>query len=85
MLQDTLHACARLESGIEAAIPFVRKSFQCSMLVDANNVFNKLNRKISLENIRRLCPPIYTYLHNTYNTPNMLCLENRPTYCHRRV
>ena len=76
----TLHTCAGLESGIEAAIHAVRKSFEednseCLLLVDADNAFNKLNRKVTLENIKRLCPPIYTYLHNSYNTTAMLYLE----------
>jgi len=70
-----------LESGIEAAIHAVRKSFkednsECLLLVDTDNAFNKLNRNVSLENIKRLCPPIYTYLHNSYNIPTMLYLEN---------
>jgi len=77
----TLQTCAGLESGIEAAIHAVRKSFEeenneCLLLVDADNAFNKLNRKDSLENIKRLCPPMYTYLHNSYNTPVVLYLEN---------
>jgi len=77
----TLQTCAGLDSGIEAAIHAVRKSFkednsECLLLVDAYNAFNKLNRKVSLENIKRMCPPIYTYLHNSYNTPTMLYLEN---------
>jgi len=71
-----------LESGIEAAIHAVRKSFEednseCLLIVDADNAFNKLNRNVSLENIKRLCPPMYTYLHNSYNTPATLYLENR--------
>ena len=77
----TLQTCAGLESGIEAAIHAVRKSFEednseCLLLVDADNAFNKLNRKVSLENIKRLRPPMYTYLHNSYNTPARLYLEN---------
>ena len=78
----TLQTCAGLESGIEAAIHAVRKSFEednseCLLLVDADNAFNKLNIKVSLENIKRLCvPPMYTCLHNSYNTPAMLYLEN---------
>jgi len=77
----TLQTCAGLELGIEAIIQAVRKSFEddnseCLLLVDADNAFNKLNRKVSLENIKRLCPPICTYLHNSYNTPAMLYLEN---------
>jgi len=77
----TLQTCAGLELGIEAAIHAVRKSFEednskCLLLVDADNAFHKLNRKVSLENIKRLCPPLYTYLYNSYNTPAMLYLEN---------
>jgi len=57
----TLQRCAGIESGIEAAIHAIRKSFEddseCLLLVDANNAFNKLNRKVSLEDIKRLCPP----------------------------
>jgi len=50
----TLQTCAGLESGIEAAIHAVRKSYEeegseCLLLVDADNAFNKLNRKVSLE------------------------------------
>ena len=76
----TLQTCARLESGIEAATHAVRKCFEednseCLSLLDADNAFNKLN-KVSLENIKRLCPRMYTYLHNSYNTPAMLYLEN---------
>jgi len=41
-----------------------------------HHAFNKLNRKVSLENIKRLCLPTYTSLHNSYNTPATLYLEN---------
>jgi len=77
----TLQTCAGLESGIEAATHAVRRSYEeenseCLLLVDADNAFNRLKRKVSLENIKRLCPPMYTYLYNNYNTPTMLYLEN---------
>jgi len=77
----TLQTCAGLESGIDAAIHAVRKSFEednseCLLLVDAENAFNKLNRKVSLEKHQKTVSPIYTYLHNNYNTPSMLYLEN---------
>jgi len=39
------------------------------------NTLNKLNRKVSLKNIKRLCLSIYAYLHNSYNTPARLYLE----------
>ena len=78
---ETLQTCAGLESGIDAAIHAVRKSFEednseCLLLVDAENAFNKLNRKVSLEKHQKTVSPIYTYLHNNYNTPSMLYLEN---------
>jgi len=37
-----------------------RGNSECLMLVDADSAFNKLNIKVSLENIKRLCPPLYT-------------------------
>ena len=55
---------------------FEEDNSECLLLVDADNAFNKLNRKVSLENIKRLSAPIYTYLNNSYNTPAMLYLEN---------
>ena len=75
----TLQTCAGLESGRDAATLAVRKSYEeegseCLLLVNADNAF-KLNKNVSLENIKRLCPPIYTYLRNSYNTPAMLYLE----------
>ena len=77
----TLQTCAGLKLGIEAAIHAVRKSYEedkseCLLVVDTDNAFKKLNRKVSLENIKTLCPSMYTYLHNSYNTPAMLYLEN---------
>jgi len=71
----TLQTCAGLESGIEAAIHDVRKSFEednseCLLLVDVDNAFNKLNRKVSLENIKRLCLPCtHTYTTVTTHPP----------------
>jgi len=57
-MQREHYRYAGLESGIEAAIHSVMKSFQDQnsecLLVDADNAFNILNRKVSLENIRRL-------------------------------
>jgi len=81
-----------LESGIEAAIHAVGKSFeednsQCLLLVlmDADNAFNKLNRKVSLENIKILCPPCtHTYLHNSYHTPTVHLLEYLLEMNHKR-
>jgi len=78
---ETLQTCAGLESDTKAEIHAARKSYEgenseCLLLADADNAFNKLNRKVSLENTKRLCPPMYIYLHNSYNTPTMLYPEN---------
>jgi len=74
--RNTTVMCGKLKSTIETAIHAVRKSYKdenrCLLLVDADNTFNKLNRKVSLENIKTVCVPMYRYLHNSYNTPTML-------------
>ena len=31
------------------------------LLVDAENAFNNLNRKVALQNIKQLCPPFFQY------------------------
>jgi len=74
---------AGLKSGIETATHAVKRRYKkehsvCLLLVDADNAFNRLNRKASLENIKTLCLLMYTYLHSSYNTPRptMLYLEN---------
>jgi len=44
----------------------VRKSYEekneCLLLVDAENAFNKLNRKVSPENIKRLCVSSHAHI-----------------------
>lgn len=41
-------------------------------------------RKVSSENIKRLCPPIYIYTYNSYNTLATLYTKNGfSTYWHR--
>jgi len=96
--EDTIHAvgtlqtCAGLESGTEAAIHAVRKSYkeknsECLLLVlvDADNAFNKLNTKVSLENIKRLCPPC-THTYTTAIThPPCYNWKIGTTHCHRKV
>jgi len=79
----TLQTCVGLESGIEAAIHAVKKSFEehnseCMLLVDADNAFNKLNRKVSLENIKRLCPQC-THTYTTATTHPPLLSQERVT------
>ena len=61
-----LQTCSGLKAGIEAAIhamhdKFEDESTKAILLVDAENAFNKLNRKAALENIKKLCPSFYRY------------------------
>ena len=77
-----LQTCSGLKAGIEAAIHAMRGKFEDVesegiLLVDAENAFNKLNRKTALENIKVLCPPFYRYLHNTYQKPAQLVINDQ--------
>ena len=79
MAAGALQTCAGVESGIEAAIHAMAETFQreeCEavILVDAENAFNRINREVSLHNIQRICPSIYTYLNNSYKEPARLHL-----------
>ena len=67
----TVQLCAGQESGCEAAVHAMNKivdddKTEAIMLIDATNVFNSLNRKSALLNIRSLCPPLASVLINTY-------------------
>ena len=76
-----LQTCAGLKSGIEASIHAMRKiydkdSTEAVLLVDADNTFNRLNRKVALHNIKELCPPFYTYLQNTYQVSAKMIIND---------
>ena len=81
LASGTLQTCAGLESGIEAVIHAMKTTFEkeeCKvvMLVDADNAFNRLNRNVALTNIKQICPPVYQYLENSYNTSSKLYLKD---------
>ena len=66
-----------LKGGSEAAIHamkdlYEREYIDSVILVDAENAFNKLNRKVALHNIQYLCPNFATVLINTYRLPSRL-------------
>ena len=67
------------KGGAEAAIHGMKNIFEAEtteavILVDAENAFNKLNRKVVLHNIQYLCPNFATVLINTYRRPSRLFL-----------
>ena len=68
-----LQTSTGIRSGIEASIHAAREAWnlpttECLLQVDAQNAFNRLNRKVALHNIKEICPPLSTYLHNHYQT-----------------
>ena len=73
----SLQVCTGQEAGLEAAIHAVEKIFkeesaEAVLLVDAENVFNSINRRVFLHNISILCPAISTFVTNCYTTPARL-------------
>ena len=79
-----LQSCAGLESGIEASIHAVKKAWdnpntEAVLLVDADNAFNRLNRKAAIHNVRQLCPPLHRYLNNTYQKSAKLIINDSHT------
>ena len=68
-----LQTCTGIRSGIEAAIHATSTSWnleltECLLQVDADNAFNRLNRKVALHNIKELCPSVATFLFNHYQS-----------------
>ena len=45
------------------------------LLVDADDEFNRLNRKVALHNIRVLCPSLFMILKNTYSAAAQLFVD----------
>ena len=77
-----LQTCAGLKSGIEASIHAMRKIFERDeteglLLVDAENAFNNLNRKVALHNIKELCPSFSRFLTNTYQVPTKMIINDQ--------
>ena len=76
-----LQAAAGLQGGVEAAIHSLRTMYEDEdthgiLLVDADNAFNRLNRKVALHNTSVVCPELYKYLVNTYRKAARLYIPN---------
>ena len=66
-----LQLCAGQEARCEAATHAMHRIFESIeteviLMVDAENAFNSINRKVLLHNIKYLCPVIATYIYNCY-------------------
>ena len=53
---------------------FEDSSTETVILVDANNAFNSMNRKIALHNIQVTCTSFGKILINTYRSPSRLII-----------
>ena len=67
-----LQLCAGQRAGCEVAVHALSSMFSkdkkdAILLVDADNTFNRINRKVMLHNIRIICPIIATYVINLYS------------------
>ena len=72
-----LQLCAGQAGGCEAAVHamsdiFEQQATDALLLVDANNAFNSLNRRVPLHNISYVCPPMAIYIRNCYSAPSRL-------------
>ena len=72
-----LQVCAGQEAGSEAAIQAMEKIFkeestEAVLLVDEENAFNSINRKVFLQNNSILCPVLSLFVTNCYATPARL-------------
>ena len=72
-----LQLCAGQAGGCEAAVHamsdiFDEEATDALLLVDADNTFNSLNRKVLLQNIKYLCPLMAVYIRNCYIVPSRL-------------
>ena len=86
----TLQTCTGIESGIEAAIHAMKSIFdeqqtEGTLLIDATNAFNSLNRGVALHNIKVLCPTFHRFLANIYQSPSRLFISSgssdTPPHC----
>ena len=69
----SIQVCAGQDAGSEALIRATEKFFkeestEAVLLIDAENAFNSINRKVFLRNISILCPPLSLFVTNCYAT-----------------
>ncbi len=67
-------------AGIEVGVHATRELFaveedQATLLVDASNALDSLNRQTAFHNVRRICPIIAKTLINTYKKSTELFID----------
>ena len=73
----SLQLCGGQVAGSEATIHAMHDVFNDDntegiLLIDAENAFNSINRKVMLHNLKLICPVIATYILNCYMYPARL-------------
>ena len=76
-----LQTCTGLKSGIEATVHATKRVWddpntEAVLLVDADNAFNRINRRLGVHIIREICPPFHRYLSNTYHSAAKLIVND---------
>ena len=77
--------CLGQKCGIEYAIHTLRDQYSKTsadaiLLIDAENAFNSLNRKLALKNIENTCPSLLTAIKNSYSNPSKLFVNKKTIY-----
>jgi hypothetical protein len=72
-----LQLCAGQSAGVEAAVHAMREFFAADetdavLLIDADNAFNRANRKVILHNVQHICPIFKYVLINTYRVASRI-------------
>ena len=77
--------CLGQKCGIEYAIHTLRDqnskfSADAVLLIEAENAFNSLSRKLTLKNIENTCPSFLTAIKNSYSNPSKLFVTKKTIY-----
>ena len=83
------HFCLGQKCGIEYAIQTLRDQYSKTsadavLLIDAENAFNSLNRKLAFKNIENTCPSLLTAIKNSYSNPFKLFVNKKNHLLSRR-
>ena len=75
--RDALQLSVGQDAGVEADVHamheiFFKESTEAVLLMDAENAFTSINRKVMLDNIKFTCPLISTYISSCYVPPTKL-------------
>ena len=78
----SIQLCAGQDAGCEAAVHAMERVFadedtEAMILVDASNVFNCLNRQVTLLNCGIVCPALSHILINTYRNSSQLLVDGQ--------